>query len=212
MQNRTTSIVTAPASEPVSQAEAKLFLKVDGNDDNDLIDSLIITARQMAESYCRATFVTTTLKLTADGFPYGRMKEKYMEGIHQVPVSEAYGQHDTIWLENRPLQSVTSITTYDSNNSGTVFASSNYTVDTANGRINLNDGASWPTSLRDHSAVEVVYVAGYGAASDVPDAIKTAMKMHIAKMYDERMACGLPDGCMALLDQYKTWDRLAAHG
>ena len=43
-------LVTPPAGVPISLAEAKLHLRVDGGDDDPLICSLISAARQAAET------------------------------------------------------------------------------------------------------------------------------------------------------------------
>ena len=43
----TIDLTSAPSVEPVSQAEAKLHLKVDDSADNDLIDAMITAARPL---------------------------------------------------------------------------------------------------------------------------------------------------------------------
>ena len=51
-------LVTPPASEPVSLAEAKSFLKLDSGDDDTLIDTLIATARVAIDLRTGCHFVT----------------------------------------------------------------------------------------------------------------------------------------------------------
>ena len=51
-------LVTPPAEEPVSLAEARLHLRVDFTDDDALITSLIAAARQAAETLTGRQFVT----------------------------------------------------------------------------------------------------------------------------------------------------------
>jgi uncharacterized phiE125 gp8 family phage protein len=46
---RSTRLVTAPTSEPVALEDAKLWLRIDGDDEDSLILSLISSARQKAE-------------------------------------------------------------------------------------------------------------------------------------------------------------------
>lgn len=57
-------LITPPASEPVNLAQAKNHLKVDLSNDDALIDSLIVSARQRAEEYTRRAFITQTWEWT----------------------------------------------------------------------------------------------------------------------------------------------------
>ena len=43
-------LLTPPMAEPVTLAEAKMYLKIDFNDDDDLIQTLISAARLMIEA------------------------------------------------------------------------------------------------------------------------------------------------------------------
>lgn len=57
-------LVTPPAGEPVSLAEAKQHLRVDGGDDDLLIGSLITAARQAAETKTGRQLITARWKPT----------------------------------------------------------------------------------------------------------------------------------------------------
>lgn len=67
---------SAPA-EPVTLAEAKIFCRIDVNDDDAIISSLITAARQMCENYTNIGFIQRTVTATFNnengGFflPYG---------------------------------------------------------------------------------------------------------------------------------------------
>lgn len=54
----------APAAEPVTLAEAKLYLRVDGNEEDRLINDLIQSARQQIEQWLRRSLVTQGWKLS----------------------------------------------------------------------------------------------------------------------------------------------------
>lgn len=208
------SVVSAPATEPVSLTEAKAWLKVDTSDDDTLITELIQVAREAAENYTRRAFVTQTLKLTLDRFPIYRGNGRFeQDGIFEVSVPYALGADSgQIFLPRAPIQSVTSIVTYDDDNNSSTVSTSIYRLDAVADRVFLNESQTWPTDLRDYAAIEVTYVAGYGAASAVPASIKAAIKMHILRMYDGRTVCDMPSNCMALLDQYRIVDRLVVYG
>ena len=53
-------IYSAPAIEPVTLSEAKLHLRVDGNDDDTLIQGLIQTARVDVETISLHKLITQT--------------------------------------------------------------------------------------------------------------------------------------------------------
>ena len=84
-------IKTPPASEPVSLAEAKSFLRITDGDDDALISSLVTAIRQKAEFWTRRSFITQTWTLWLDSVPKGFNIT--------VPLS--------------PLQSITHIKSYD---------------------------------------------------------------------------------------------------
>lgn len=160
-------LVTAPAEEPVSLSEAKSHLRVDISDDDTLIGGLIASSREIVEQITRRALVTQTWKVVLDQFPAGQ----------------------ELALPLPPLLSVTSIIYTDKDGTENTFASSNYVVDTGSepGRIVLQHGCAWPSvTLYPVAAVSVQYVAGYGAASDVPETIKHAMKLLIGDFYENR--------------------------
>ena len=62
-------LLTPPAGEPVSLEEAKLHLRVDFNDDDGLIQMLISSARQAAETITNRQFMTARWRMILDSFP-----------------------------------------------------------------------------------------------------------------------------------------------
>ena len=165
-------VITSPTNEPVTLTEAKSHLRVDHEHEDTLIESLVTTARQYAESVLtRRAFVTQTLKVTLDEWP-----------------------DDKLLLPRPPLQSVESITYYDEDGvSGTVDAD-DYIVDTSSepGRIALKRNASWPSvTLRAVNGIEVEYVAGYGDAEDVPEEFKHGIKLLVGHWYTNRESIDL---------------------
>lgn len=204
--------VTLPTQYPVTLEEAKLWLRVDGTDQDTLIQSSIIAATQMAEAYTRRAFITQTLRLTLDRVP-SRYQDQYVDGVHEVAISELNPFPDKIELPRPPLVSVSNIKSYGRDNSATTFSSSNYFVDAEGGRVILNSGQTWPTNLRDFAALEINYIAGYGVPTAVPAAIKDAIKMHVTAMFESRMACGdIPAACLCMLDAFRIVDRLSFNG
>lgn len=157
-------VITPPADEPITATEAKASpsLRVAGATDDTDITALIKTARLMAETHTMHALVTQTLELVLDGFPDG--------GI-VVPMP--------------PLQSVTTIKYIDEDGVQQTLSALLYSVDTNTvpGLITPAYGESWPDTRDEINAVRVRYVAGW-AVADVPEDIKSWIKITVGTMYD----------------------------
>jgi uncharacterized phiE125 gp8 family phage protein len=165
----TFSQTTAPTTYPVTLQEAKNHLRVDVTDDDALITAQIQAATSWVEQFCGRQLITATYLLTLDRFP----------------------RWDTpIILPRPPAISVTSITYTKSDESTDTVTSTDYVLDNKDDldrhRIVLKDAFSWPTDTRDYAAVRVIYTAGYGAASAVPDVYKSAIKLMVGNLYENR--------------------------
>jgi uncharacterized phiE125 gp8 family phage protein len=186
------SVVTAPTAEPVTVSEVKANARIDIDDDDTLIARKIIAARELAEVYIKRSFVTQTLRLTLDQMP-GWM----------------------FYLPRPPLVSVTSVKYVDLNGTQQTISSGNYIVDTYShpGRITPAYNVDWPSAREQINAIEVVYVAGYGAASAVPQSIKEAIALTVTQYYENRGDEGdkplsdLPRAAKALL-RAQSWGYL----
>lgn len=206
-----TNVTSAPASEPVSLAEMKLWLRVDDTSDDALITSLIVTARESAEKFTKRAFINQTVETFIDRFPSRYNSINYPE-FTEISREAITNTRDYIQLVKLPVSAITTLEYYDTSDSINTFASSNYFLDAPSGRIILKYSQSWPTSVRDKAAVKITATHGYGAsASAVPSAIKDAIKMHVMRMYEKRNVCSMPEDCKMLLEQYRIIDRLA-HG
>lgn len=163
-----TRLITAPDMEPVSTSDAKAHLNVDFDDDDVLISAISQGARAHLEEKLGRALITQTWQLWLDRWPAG----------------------DTIRLPRPRLQSVSSITYYDTDDAVTTFATTNYDVDTIAepGRVVLKYAKTWPqTTLRPSKAISIEYVAGYGDdGSDVPGDLISYLKLLIGTMYAHR--------------------------
>ena len=157
-------LVTAPTVEPVTTAEAKTHMRVTTAADDTYINALVTSARQQAEMVLRKSLITTTWDLYFEDF-----------------ASELH-------FEYGPLQSITSIKYQDENNAEQTLSTSNYAVSRADRGLNRIKILSAPATYADgFDSVIVRFVAGYGnAASDVPEVIKTALKVRVNTWYDVR--------------------------
>ena len=199
-------LVSPPAAEPVSLAEAKLHLRVDFDEDDSLIAALISAARQAAETITLRQIVTARWKLVLDSFPG--------PSLMGVPAGRSFTlPGHAVLLAKCPVVSVVSIDYLDMNSVQRTMLVENYACDLAcePARITPIFGQIWPISLPQIGAVSVTFEAGYGTPDQVPEGIKSWIKLRVGSLYAHReevaaMARGkiepLPfiDG---LLDPYK---------
>lgn len=161
------TIVTPPAVEPITLAEAKAHLRVDWTDDDNYITALITAARMITEERTSRALITQTWDYVLDNFP----------------------DKDYLYLRKATLQSVTYVNYIDSSGITGVMPTTDYVVDTDSipGRIFLGFAKIWPVViLQPASAVRIRMVCGYGDASTVPQPLKQAMFFLISNWYEQR--------------------------
>lgn len=174
----------APAVEPVTLAEAKAHCRVDSSADDALLANLITAARELVEDYIDRSLVTQQLVMTLDQFP------------------------PEIELPRPPMSgsgTTTAVTvTYTLNQTGqtATLSTSEYRVDrnSTPGVIRNLYGQTWPSNLDDPNSITVTWWAGYGAAADVPQRVKSAMLMTILELYEKRGDGQMPEGAKRLLN------------
>jgi hypothetical protein len=207
---RTATLQVAPTTEPVTLDELKLWARIDSNDDDALLTSLIVSARQACENYTKRSFITQTWRMTLD--LAGNSLDKLLgDGYYELPITALYGGLPTVIdLPRQPVQSITSITTFDLGNNATVYPSINYFLNADGARVLLNQGAVWPGNMRPIAACQIVYVTGYGnTAASVPQAIRDAIKGYAHHAYESRAMCdcdSMPAKFKSMLKQYRLMD------
>lgn len=189
-------VITAVATEPVTSAEAKLHLRVDGDDDDTLIAALITAARQVAEHYTGRALAVQTLEMALDAFP----------------------DDDYFDLAMPPVASITHIKYTDEDGVEQTLATDQYALSTYGDsrRVSLTYDASWPDTRCIPDAVRVRYVAGYGGDGGpaVPKAVTQSILLMVGWMYENRgddariQADDIqPPAAKALLGTVKLWGR-----
>ncbi len=156
--------VVSVTAEPVSMAEAKDHIRVDTDDSDLYIASLITAARELVEQTLSRALTPQTIELYLDAFPPGEIS-----------------------LPMPPLASVTSLSYKNCNGvTTTLTANTDYLVDadSPTGRIVPAYGKAWPSFTPwPVNPIKVVYVAGTATA---PRPIVQAMLLMIGHMYANR--------------------------
>lgn len=170
MSYKSFKVTTAPSVEPVTVAEAKTQLRIDGSSEDTLIGNYITVARQTLEVLMRRAFITQTITLKYDSFP------------------------TEILLPRPPAIAVTSIQYVDTDGATQTWSSSEYTVDSQIEPASIVPAydEDYPNTRAEPNAVTVVYTAGYGTSTtDVPESIRLAIRLLVGSYYENREATSI---------------------
>jgi hypothetical protein len=192
---RGSRLVTAPAIEPVTATELRTELRTDATALPDAeANGIIAQARNMIEEMTALALINQTWRLTLDQWP-GYI-EPWWDGVRQTSITELTGGRPrVITFPRYPLSSVTSVLTFDEAGASTSHTVATYfVVDTENrpGRLGLKAGQLWPTATQAINAIQIDYVAGFGAtAAAVPPVLRAAVLGLSAYYYDHRGECDM---------------------
>lgn len=158
-------MTSGPVLEPVTVAEAKAHLRIDGSAEDMLVGSLILTSRLHVEAALGLALLTQGWTLLLDRWPAG----------------------DSIEIPLRPVQSVSAVRVFAASGMVTTLAPQDYLVDTASTPPRLVRTGVWPEPGKAARGIEIDFVAGYGpAAANVPAPIRQALLLLVAHWYEHR--------------------------
>jgi len=184
-------VTTPPAAQPVTLEQAKLWLKVDTDDDDDLIESLISAATDYCQQYEGRAYVEQEISAFWDNFkPYLYLPVAPVLTVESVH----YRDRDEEWQE----------------------VSENYYIlrnDVEPSYLEFDlTGLTYVLSYRPNR-IRVVFTAGYryseeeSWAGTIPDRVKAAMCLLISHWYEHRLATceqalkEIPIGVKSLLSE-----------
>ncbi len=184
-------LLTAPAIEPLSLAEAKAFLRVETGDDDDVIAALIAGARIHVEAQTRRALITQSWRLSVDAWP----------------------DDGRLIVLPAPLQTLTAARVYDFDNAAQTHDTAAFVLDKgASALIFAPNFATWalPAPGRMSAGIELDVTVGYGdAAVDAPEPLRQAIRLLVAHWYENRglltadTATVLPQTVAALITPYR---------
>lgn len=195
-----TSLVTAPAVEPVNLTDVKSHLRISSTAEDSLLNGFISGARQRIEAITNRKLINQTWKVYYDDWPID----------------------DCLTLPYTPLSTGTApiITYEDAEKTSYALSSTAWRSDsvTEPPRLCLEYNDSWPTvTLNKINPISAQFVCGYSTASSsaVPESIQIALKMIVGHWYENReeYAVGyggmdvkeIPGAVNALLAPYRIW-------
>lgn len=184
--------ITPPAITPVSLAEAKAHLRVDFDDDDALIGSMIDAAVAHLDGWAGV--------------------------LSRCLINQVWRQDFCGWPSNGCLRlpfadvSAAAVTYRDGADAEQTVSADLYEIvaDERSSRVLFKTGFACPALSADrHHPVQITMTAGYGAAaSAVPAAIRAAILMMAGHLYNHREAAGepmaeLPFAVSALVAPYR---------
>lgn len=178
------TLISGPALPIVSVQEAKAHCRVDGSDEDMLIQTLIAAATGHLNGYVGIlgrAIGAQTWELTLDRFPA------------------------EIELGLGPVQSVTSIIYTDESGTDQTLDPGQYDVSFTRGLIAPVPGAAWPEHARKYDCIRVRFVT----VADVPEPVRQAVLLMVGHWFNEREATSaatlseIPMGVHSLLAPYR---------
>jgi uncharacterized phiE125 gp8 family phage protein len=183
-------LLAGPAAEPITLTQAKQFLRVEHDDDDDVITALIAGARIHVETQARRALITQSWRLVRDVWPAtGRLA--------LLPV---------------PVKTLDALRVYRSDGTTLALDLAGFTLDKSDApaRLSFVHGAP-PAPERPIAGIEIDITCGYGdAGPDVPEPLRQAIRILVAHWYENRGIIGasdevavLPQSASALIAPYR---------
>lgn len=205
MRESRRALVTGPALEPVSLAEAKDHCRVFINDDDAKIAGYLIAARSHVEQHTNRVLMTQTWDLSID-YDWPEREKRYREFYNDARYRYR------IELPLPPLQSVNYVKYIDGAGALQTLAASQYKVVTDNQGAFLEEAFEvvWPEVRDEAGAVSVRFLCGYGSnPGDVPEPVRQAILLLTSHFYENPSASTLeqlielPMGVQTLLFPFR---------
>ncbi len=183
-------LIAEPAVEPVSLAEAKAWLREDNADEDQLIQTLIVSARLTLEAWTRRFFITQGWRLLCDSWPSPK------------------GRSQTINIAFAPFLGVTAIRVYDSNDIATILSPESYCsgFDDQAGRVLFKSAP--PPPGRAINGLEIDFTVGYGSTpQQIPEPLRRAILLLVTHWRehrgDENALMTFPPSALTLCAPYR---------
>ncbi|WP_332698418.1 head-tail connector protein [Bosea sp. (in: a-proteobacteria)] len=157
--------ISPPAIEPVSLAEAKDFLRLLANDEDELLGTLVTAARLMVEAASGRMLINQSWRLVLDRWPAG--------GEIRLPFS--------------PVGSIAAARVYDAGGSSQVVPLSSLALVAGTDPPLITVSGPVPAPGRERAAIEIDVVAGFGATRDtVPAPLRQAVLRLACRWFEHR--------------------------
>lgn len=156
--------VTGPAVQPITLAECKAQLRIEGADEDTYLAALIAAAVSYVDATGLLGRAIITQTWRQGGSPLNRLA-----------------------LRLPTVQSLSAVKYYDRDNVLQTATLSDFRLIASRDWAYVEPVGSWPSTFDRPDAVQVEFVAGYGdAASDVPESVRHALILLVAHWFENR--------------------------
>lgn len=182
----TATLLTPPASEPLTLAEARAWLRVDGTEEDGLIENLIVAAREAVEQATGRKLIAQDWRFALDGWPDN--------GCIPVPVG--------------PVMAIDAVRVDTGGATPAVLALTGFRLDGVRHPPMIGVETLPPVPAVRRGGITIDVTCGYGAsADDVPAMLRQAMRLLIARWFENRgdtPVAAVPEDIAALLAGYRS--------
>lgn len=176
-----------PTVEPVSLAEMKAHLRLDGSDEDDLVSALVVAARVRIELHTRLTLISQRWRYALSGWPGG----------------------SRVRLPFQPVLAIDAVRVSNESGPATVLAPLQYRLDEDGDVARLVVAPGAPDAEGKVPRIEIDVTCGFGASADkVPEPLRLAIRRLAGFWFEHRGDergpgdAGLPPDILALVAPY----------
>ena len=197
-------LIAPPAAEPVTLAEARAWLRVDTNEEDSAIASLIAAGRMLVEAATRRALVTQGWRVALDAWPATEA-----DGGWTILATRPSSTPLQLALPLAPLQSVSAIRVYDAAGQPQTVAAPTWRLVGAPERARIVFSSAPPQPAARVAGIEIDVIAGYGDPPDTPAPLRHAILSLVSYWFDNRGdvsttdANNLPPRAAALITPFR---------
>ncbi|HMN72456.1 MAG TPA: head-tail connector protein [Rhodoblastus sp.] len=174
-------LIAPPAAEPVTLAEAKAWLRVDADDEDSAIASLVSAGRVLVEQATRRALVSQSWRVVLDAWPNAGA-----DGGWTLLSTRPAAMPAEVALPLAPVQSVAAIRVYDSLGQPQTLPTASWRLVGAPERARIVFAGAPPQPGATTAGVEIDLVAGYGDPPDTPAPLRHAILALVSYWFDNR--------------------------
>lgn len=157
--------LAGPVVEPVSLAEMKTYLRLDGAEEDEIVSALVVAARVTVELQARLALIAQSWRCVLSAWPGERR----------------------VRLPRQPVLAVEAVRVSNDSGPETILAPEQYRIENDGEVAHLVIGRGAPEPLGSPPRIEIDLSCGFGASpSAVPEPLRLAIRRLVAFWFEHR--------------------------